>query len=326
MFQDQRFFQDPFPFFKGNLHCHSQVSDGKFSRREIVERYKQHGYSFLAFSDHEKFVVSSELETPDFITLPAVEWATDHVCGDIWMQTHHIHGIMGTQEMLRNAKKEPLHSGDSMPRLSWRGKATVKEMAAYFRERGNFCIYNHPVWSRTEPVDFGDLDGFTALEIYNHGCNVENHTGYADLYWDHLLSQGVRIHAVATDDNHNKGEAEDSFGGWIMVQAPELSRDSLVENILSGNYYSSTGPQIYEYGIVNGTAYVTCSGVHHINFIAGGYVCAGYCKWSQDGENSLTHAEYTPQGPAGYIRIECVDKFGKIAWSNPLYEEMGPNT
>ena len=39
-------------FYKANLHCHSTFSDGRFTVETIKEAYKSHGYSAVAFSDH----------------------------------------------------------------------------------------------------------------------------------------------------------------------------------------------------------------------------------------------------------------------------------
>src|SRR5687768_2391459 len=39
-------------WWKGNLHTHSLWSDGDDYPEMIVDWYKQHGYQFLALSDH----------------------------------------------------------------------------------------------------------------------------------------------------------------------------------------------------------------------------------------------------------------------------------
>ena len=40
-------------WYKGNLHTHSTNSDGRKTPEEIVQIYKDHGYQFLAFTEHE---------------------------------------------------------------------------------------------------------------------------------------------------------------------------------------------------------------------------------------------------------------------------------
>ena len=40
------------PAYRGNIHCHSTVSDGALTPHELVRRYREHGWSFLALSEH----------------------------------------------------------------------------------------------------------------------------------------------------------------------------------------------------------------------------------------------------------------------------------
>jgi hypothetical protein len=39
-------------FFRGNLHCHSNRSDGQRSPQHVVGAYRDAGYDFLCLSDH----------------------------------------------------------------------------------------------------------------------------------------------------------------------------------------------------------------------------------------------------------------------------------
>ena len=42
-------------WYKGNLHCHTTDSDGDCTPEEVVKRYKEQGYSFLAITDHNVY-------------------------------------------------------------------------------------------------------------------------------------------------------------------------------------------------------------------------------------------------------------------------------
>jgi len=54
-------------WYKGNLHCHSTVSDGILTPEEVVSVYKRNGWDFLAFTDHRIFTDwSDELASEDF--------------------------------------------------------------------------------------------------------------------------------------------------------------------------------------------------------------------------------------------------------------------
>lgn len=41
------------PLFKGNLHAHTTFSDGRRPIDEVIARYRDLGYDFLAITDHE---------------------------------------------------------------------------------------------------------------------------------------------------------------------------------------------------------------------------------------------------------------------------------
>jgi len=45
-------FSTPGRFFKGNLHTHSNCSDGALNPEEVCRRYREAGYDFLALTDH----------------------------------------------------------------------------------------------------------------------------------------------------------------------------------------------------------------------------------------------------------------------------------
>jgi predicted metal-dependent phosphoesterase TrpH len=39
-------------FFRGNLHCHSNRSDGQIEPDAVVGAYRDAGYDFICLSDH----------------------------------------------------------------------------------------------------------------------------------------------------------------------------------------------------------------------------------------------------------------------------------
>ena len=58
-------------------------------------------------------------------------------------------------------------------------------------------------------------------------------------------AKGNRLFCVAADDNHNAcpfGDPLcDSFGGFVMVKAEELTYDAVIKALLHGDFYSSIG-------------------------------------------------------------------------------------
>lgn len=47
-------------WYKGNLHCHSTISDGELSPEELIRLYEEEGYSFLAITDHVSWSILTE--------------------------------------------------------------------------------------------------------------------------------------------------------------------------------------------------------------------------------------------------------------------------
>lgn len=326
MFQDQSAFSKDGNWYKGNLHSHTTNSDGRLTPGEAVELYRRKGYHFLCFSEHDRFTDSREqFDCEDFIILPGLEASAvlrDRRSGR-GKKVHHIHGILGP-EQLQKAAGERRFFGDEAVQPpcyedDWDGAWAAQELTDQLRQRGCITVYNHPIWSRVEADDFVNTEGLWALEIFNYNTVNESGTGFDTTYWDAMLRKGRRIMAVAADDNHNEGLFDDSFGGFVVVRAPKLTHEAILSGMLEGNYYSSSGPELYHWGIKDGTAYVECSGVYRIDFITGAYVNDGASLVSRRREDGLTHGEYRLRGDEGYVRVQCTDRFGHTAWSNPFY-------
>lgn len=62
-------------FYKGNMHCHSTLSDGKQTPEELKALFTANGYSFLAITDHECMYRHPELDDENFITITSSEIA-----------------------------------------------------------------------------------------------------------------------------------------------------------------------------------------------------------------------------------------------------------
>ena len=60
-------------YYKANLHCHTNISDGKLSPEQIKEAYKSHGYSIVAYTDHDVFIPHPELCDESFLALNSME-------------------------------------------------------------------------------------------------------------------------------------------------------------------------------------------------------------------------------------------------------------
>ncbi len=317
-------FTDAGNWYKGNLHSHTTNTDGLFTPEQAVKEFKKHGYSFLCLSDHNIYTDYRDMHwEEDFLLLPGVEASAllfDEK--DRCIKVHHMNGILGTTTMQRAAGQQ-YHHMEKVDQINyygtWDGARAASDLARELHDRGCFVTYNHPIWSRVEPEEFIPVQDYEILEIFNYNTVNESETGFDTTYWDLMLRHGRHILADASDDNHNGGAFDDAFGGYIVVKAKTLTHDAIVEAILTGNYYSSSGPEIFDWGIKDGAAYITCGASERISFITDGYVGAGATFIAKSENELLTKASYPLTGDETYIRVECRDHHGRKAWTNPIY-------
>ena len=59
--------------FKANLHCHTNLSDGKWTPKQVKEEYKKRGYSVVAITDHERLISHHDLTDESILFLTAYE-------------------------------------------------------------------------------------------------------------------------------------------------------------------------------------------------------------------------------------------------------------
>ena len=310
--------------YKGNLHSHTTNSDGRLAPAAAVADYRAHGYQFLCLSEHDLFTdLSGEFDGEDFVILPGIE-ASAYLYDDknhrARLRCHHLCGILGTDEMIAAAPKRFAH----MERLepvehfgTWDGRAVAQQVVDELAARGCAVAYNHPIWSRVEPEDVLGLTGIWGIEVFNYDTVNEGGDGADTVYWDLMLRRGARVGAVAADDNHHTTDFDDVFGGWVVVCAPELTRNAIVRALLDGAYYASSGPEIRGFGIEGGVAWVECGPCERITKVAGGPIGGNRTVIAPEGE-LLTHAEFPLRGDETYVRFECTDAAGKTAWTNAL--------
>ena len=273
--------------YKANLHCHTTVSDGRLSPLEIKELYMSEGYSIVAYTDHREYVWHKELDDENFLALPAMEADLTEQRG-CWPieRTFHFN-------LFDTRPSKDREGRDFMPHCDYHDKAGVNEYIAKMVEEGFLVCYNHPYWSLQDVTDYCDLKGLFAMEIYNHGSQLEGMYGFAPQAYDDMLRSGQRIFAVAADDNHNvfrKGDVEfDALGGCTYIAAESLTHESVIRALREGRFYWSAGPEILGLEIKDNTL--------HIN----------------------TGAQFPLTGDEGWFRVEIRDARGQAAGSRAYF-------
>jgi len=164
--------------------------------------------------------------------------------------------------------------------------ANVNAVIARANEKGHLVIYNHPVWSLQDYTDYAGLKGLWGMEICNNNSVVK---GFSEIdnsivYRD-LMNLTGKIFPVAADDSHR---VETSCGAWIMVGAEKLTYDSVIDALEKGDFYASTGPEIYSLTMDGPVLRVRCSDAQSIALESGNRYAG--CANAQDAP--LQEAEF----------------------------------
>lgn len=287
-------FHTPGNWYKGNLHTHTTLSDGHYTPEERIRDYREWGYDFLAITDHS-VIAQVDTSEEDFLVLCGMEVGSYYDQPD---PTYHF--IIPDASGLC-----PIPRG-----------IAPQELLAQTEKVGAMLILAHPYWSGLTLPDMLAVQGFIGIEVFNTVCEREIGRGLATVHWDSLLEAGLTPLGFAVDDSHtNRTYVWDVFQGWIMVKAENLEKESILSAIRRGAFYATSGPTIRDITVEPDRVSVRCSPVRCVNFIChhprGKQVLAG------EG-NELTQAHYVFRGGEHYVRIECRDRLGRTAWSNPF--------
>ena len=306
------FFPATGTWLKGNIHSHTTQTDGLCPPDQQIRDYCAKGYDFFSITDHNMVVNSKSFAgDADILLIPGWERDVRHHVKNT--KCIHVVGLFPSEEGLFS--EDP----DFRPRKERKydvceisNQQLVDEMVT----EGQFTVLAHPRWSRMTPDEVLNLSGFHAIEVFNTGCERLMHAGRADIYWDLLLQTGRKVWGVACDDTHGKTEKSDRFGGWIMVRSAQRTASSIIEEMKSGKFYLSQGPQIEEWGMDDDQIYFKCSPCKEIHITS--YPTRGGSYYAAEGQ-SLTEVSYSLKGGEKYIRIECIDQNGCSAWTNPYF-------
>ncbi len=150
----------------------------------------------------------------------------------------------------------------------------------------------------------------------------------AEEIWDQVLSRGIEIWGVASDDTHQVKQAGSSVSGtagagarpgqgWIVVRAPRLTPTDILKSLDAGDFYASTGVDLEDYQssgqeitlrVRAQTRYQT---KYRVQFIGdGGRVLQ---------DTTATTATYKIRGNEKYVRARIADSNGKRAWTQPVF-------
>ena len=206
-------------WYKGNIHTHTTESVGDADPEKVVGWYRRHGYDFLVLSDHNHLTIfeygagKRRFRRP--LLVPGEEVSANIKGGTVPI---HINGV-GLSRVV-----EPTDAGEVVP--------TIQANVNAIRQAGGIPSINHPNYKWAfDHTHLRLVEGLSLLEVFNGhpSTNVYGGPGkfsYEEI-WDGVLSAGVVVFGVATDDSHNyhdfTPEKSNPGRGWVAVRAAELS-------------------------------------------------------------------------------------------------------
>lgn len=301
-------------WYKGNLHMHSFWSDGGHFPEVVAKRFKDAGYHFIAFTEHDQHQTGRRwvpttppgrqamiLQQGDLLTEYLAAFGEDWVerrsnaAGATEVRLKPLHEyrhlfeeagrfmmMQGEEITVRNAVTthwmNVIHAPRVIPPLTTgEGSAAsmqqIVEAGDRLREQYDCPLavsLNHPNYRYNATAeDVAAARGLRFMEIHTalSSCNSygdETHAG-AERIWDIALALRLTqqhatadtsptdalIYGLVNDDCHSyhahdtynsggRGEAL-PFRAWMMVRAPRLTPDTIMQAMHAGDYYGSTG-------------------------------------------------------------------------------------
>jgi hypothetical protein len=328
---------EPEVWLKGSTHVHAKASgDSTMPIPDVIHWYEDHGYDFIAITDHNRVSEIDNADTRGHIALRDADPNNPKalvVLSGIEL-THNPSGCLPQGDP---SKKCRIHVNVLGPtarpggKLEWAERHSHERIdmyqAALLASRalgGSLVQLNHPQWFwGMNPELLAELAkrGVLLVEIANTqfmkwSKGDKDHPSMEQL-WDGVLSRGLTMWGVASDDAHDYPAPGPHHkmkwpagGGWVVVKA-HRNAQAIIDALAAGHFYASTGVVLDKADVV-GTELVievdpNAAGTYQIDWIENGIVVA-----TEHGK--IAHREL----PAtGYLRADITRDDGSEAWVEP---------
>lgn len=214
-------------WYRGELHLHTNHSDGNASLSEMVAAAKKHGLDFVVLSDHNTVSSHKDISGAGFPVIPGME-----------LTTFHGHAVaLGVGEFVdwREERDSDLHK--QLDFVHYRGG--LFSVAHPFVIGGPICTgceweYHNIDWSRVD-----------LIEVWSGSWRKGwAHNALALAWWDDLLNKGLRIVGVAARDVHDPAQMFIPDTADTYVWAEATTRGALLKGLKAGRVFVSSGPKL----------------------------------------------------------------------------------
>lgn len=283
-------------WLRGNLHTHTNRSDGERDPQAVIDDYARRGYGFLMLSDHELLATEEyygKLKDRGLLLIPGIE-------------------IGRGPHLLHVDAPRPVQPGPGNQQI-------INEIVAACAATGRgFAVVNHPDWeanfNHCTIEQLREWTGYLGLEIYNGVIGRLDGSSYALNKWDLLLSEGRRLWGFANDDCHRVNEVE---LGWNTAYVKERTVRGAVAALRAGRFYCSTGVTIKSIRVDGLTIRIETENALRIAAIQ------NVGKRFAVADAGVLEVQVPPT--ALYARFECWGAGERMAWTQPFFVEREPS-
>jgi hypothetical protein len=297
-------------FLKGNVHAHTNLSDGDAAPEDVIGWYREHGYAFLAITDHNRLAQARNY--------PSLQDASFRLINGEEVSMYASGRQVHVNALCADVKIGGGTFSSSAEALAW---ATTR-----IASEGGVAIVNHPNFDRAiERTDLLSAAPASGIEIMSGHPHVYSlgrgdRPAHEDL-WDYALSAGARVMGVGVDDVHHLRTDADpaAYPGsaWIEVFGDRNEPNALCGALRHGRFYSSNGATIRRLSVTS-TTYSVWPGEPgaSVRFIGRG----GRVLDESDGLEAGALAHHVIHAGEGYVRVKVVDSDGTSAWAPAVFE------
>jgi hypothetical protein len=308
-------------FQRGNIHTHSTRSDGTAPLADMVGWYRDHGYQFLAMTEHHFRLDPAELEPlsgPGFVVIPGEEVT------DFWGEHPlHANALCARQTVPSREHFERADQG-------------LSTMLAEIGAQGGVPLVNHPNYGWALEAD--DLargaSGRYLLEIWSGlpAVHAQGDAGHRseEAIWDDVLASDPDAIPIAVDDAHGLHEGPGGSDalpgrGWVETFGDETTVGAICAALAEGRLYASNGPSLERLEVQGDTFLVaTKDAGASVDFLdERGVLLARVRAAEAPARGDVRELRYQLTGYEKLVRARLADGQGRHAWT-PAYR-VGDN-
>jgi hypothetical protein len=203
---------------------------------------------------------------------------------------------------------------------------TLQRNVDAIHAEGAIASVNHPNYRwRVSAADLIALEGCSLFEVHNGGPETNWVGGLGrpstEELWDVVLSAERRLRGIAVDDAHHFRAFGHRYAnpgrGWVVVRAESLDEAAILEAVIGGEMYASTGIELADIHVSSGHFEVVIATEPDRSYVTTAIGPGGVTLDRYDS------AEVRIPLPAGlaHMRVRIDDSDGRHAWLQPIYRD-----